>query len=204
MTQLLLATSNRGKIAELRAMLGPSVQVLSFADLGIESPEETGATFAENAMLKARHGATASGLVTVADDSGIEVDALGGAPGIHSARYAGEPSSDERNREKLQEEMRAIPEPNRAARFVCEIAVATPGGDTRTFNGKLEGRVAEAPRGSGGFGYDSLLELPDGRTVAELRPDEKNAISHRGVALRNALPYLHSVLESMASRPKEG
>lgn len=204
MIQLLLATRNRGKIAELQAMLGPLVEVVSLADLDIDSPEETGATFAENAALKARHGAEASGLVTVADDSGIEVDALDGAPGIRSARYAGEPGDDERNRVKLLEEMRGVLTERRSARFVSEIAVATPGGEVRTFRGTLDGQVAETPRGSGGFGYDSLLQLPDGRTVAELSPEEKNAISHRGVALRNALPYLHTVLESVPGRPKEG
>lgn len=204
MIHLLLATRNRGKIAELQAMLGPSVEVVSLAALDIESPEETGATFAENAELKARHGAAASGLVTVADDSGIEVDALNGAPGIRSARYAGEPGDDERNRAKLLEELQGVLTVCRSARFVSEIAVATPGGEVRSFHGTLEGRVAESPRGSGGFGYDSLLQLPDGRTVAELTPEEKNAISHRGVALRNALPYLQTVIESMAVRPEEG
>lgn len=202
MIQLLLATSNRGKIAELQTMLGPSVDVVSLADLGIESPEETGATFAENAVLKARHGAAASGLVTVADDSGIEVDALGGAPGVRSARYAGEPSDDERNRQKLLRELRGVPADKRTARFVSEIAVAVPGGNVRTFHGTLDGRVGDSPRGTGGFGYDSLLELPDGRTVAELTPEEKNAISHRGVALRNALPFLHTVIEMMARAPE--
>jgi XTP/dITP diphosphohydrolase len=202
MTQLLLATSNRGKIAELQAMLGASIDVVSLSDLGIEGPEETGTTFAENAALKARHGAAASGLVTVADDSGIEVDALRGAPGVRSARYAGEPGDDELNRQKLLRELRGIPTDQRSARFVSEIAVANPDGDVRTFHGSLAGRVAEAPRGTGGFGYDSLLELPDGRTVAELPPEEKNAISHRGVALRNALPYLHTVIASVASVPE--
>jgi XTP/dITP diphosphohydrolase len=204
MIQLLLATGNRGKIAEFQALLGPSVDVVSLADLGIDSPEETGETFAENATLKARHGAAASGLVTVADDSGIEVDALDGAPGIRSARYAGEPGDDERNRQKLLRELHGMPAQDRSARFVCDIAVATPEGETRTFHGTLEGRVAESLRGDGGFGYDSLLELPDGRTVAELTPEEKNAISHRGMALRTALPYIHTVVEAMASAPKEG
>lgn len=204
MIQLLLATSNRGKIRELQHLLGASVEVLSLADLGIESPEETGASFAENAELKARHGAAASGRITVADDSGIEVDALDGAPGIRSARYAGEPADDARNRHRLLRELDGVPQERRTARFVCEIAVATPGGEVRTFHGTLEGRVAERPRGTGGFGYDSLLELPDGRTVAELSAEQKNAISHRGTALRNALPYLHTVIDTMATRPKEG
>lgn len=202
MTQLLLATSNRGKIAELQALIGPAADVVSLSDLGIESPEETGATFEENAVLKARHGAAASGLVTVADDSGIEVDALGGAPGIRSARYAGEPADDDSNRQRLLRELADVPAARRTARFVCAIAVATPEGTVRTFHGALEGRVTDTPRGDGGFGYDPLMELPDGRTVAQLSPEEKNAISHRGAALRNALPYLHAVIESMASVPE--
>ncbi len=204
MTRLLLATTNRGKIAELQDMLGSAADVVSLADIGATSVEETGTTFAENAELKARHGAEASGLVTVADDSGIEVDALNGAPGIRSARYAGEPGDDEQNRQKLMAELHGTPTEQRTARFVCEIAVATPAGELRTFHGTLEGRVAERPRGTGGFGYDSLMELPDGRTVAELTADEKNAISHRGEALRNALPYLQSVLDTMTEEPKEG
>ncbi len=204
MVKLLLATSNPGKIAELQRMLGTTTEVLSLADAGVTSPEETGADFAENAVLKARHGAAGSGIVTVADDSGIEVDALGGAPGIRSARYAGEPGDDEKNRQKLLAELEGVPADRRSARFVCEIAVATPGGEVRTFRGTLDGRVTDRPRGTGGFGYDPLLELPDGRTVAELTPEEKNAISHRGEALRNALPYLQSVLDTMADGPKEG
>lgn len=203
MRKLLLATSNRGKIAELQAMLGPEVEVVSLADIGAESPEETGASFAENATLKAQHGARVSGLVTASDDSGIEVDELGGAPGIRSARYAGEPSDDERNRLKLLEAMRDVPTAQRAARFVCEIAVAIPDGPVRTFHGTLEGRVSQVPRGTGGFGYDSIMELPDGRTVAELAASEKNAMSHRAEALRNALPYLQTVLDTMAVGPKE-
>lgn len=204
MVKLLLATSNPGKIAELQDMLGATTEVLSLADVGVTSPEETGADFAENAVLKARHGAAGSGFVTVADDSGIEVDALDGAPGIRSARYAGEAGDDEKNRQKLLAALEGVPASRRSARFVCEIAVATPDGEVRTFRGTLGGRVAAGPRGAGGFGYDSLLELPDGRTVAELTPEDKNAISHRGEALRNALPYLQTVLDAMAAGPKEG
>lgn len=204
MSKLLLATSNRGKIAELQDLLGSTVEVVSLSDLGVSSPEETGSTFAENAVLKARHGAAVSDLITVADDSGIEVDALGGAPGIHSARFAGLHGDDERNRQKLLADLRETPENLRSARFVCEIAVATPDGEVRTFRGTLDGRVAQEPRGSGGFGYDALMELPDGRTVAELAPEQKNAISHRGAALRNALPYLQTLLDTMAVVPKEG
>jgi XTP/dITP diphosphohydrolase len=202
MSRVLIATGNPGKIAELQAMLGPAVDVVSLSELAIESPEETGATFAENATLKARHGAAASGLVTVADDSGIEIDALGGAPGVRSARYAGEPGDDERNRRKVLRELAGTPEMARGARFVAVIAVAAPNGQVQTFRGTLDGRVTDAPRGEGGFGYDSLLELPDGRTVAELSADEKNAISHRGTALRNALPFLHELLDNGAESPK--
>jgi XTP/dITP diphosphohydrolase len=202
MTNLLLATANRGKISELQAMLGRSARVLSLADLDLASPEETGQTFEDNAELKARHGALASGLVTVADDSGIEVDALDGAPGVRSARYAGESGDDARNREKLLAALAGTPPEGRAARFVSVIAVATPTGETRLFRGTLDGRVAGAARGTGGFGYDSVLELPDGRTVAELSQEQKNAISHRGTALRLALPYLHQLLNARPDGPE--
>jgi XTP/dITP diphosphohydrolase len=200
MTRVLIATGNRGKIAEIQAMLGDAAEAVPLSVLGLEGAEETGSTFEENAILKARQGATESGLVTVADDSGIEVDALHGAPGVRSARYAGEPSDDERNRLKLLRELEN--NEDRSARFVCVIAVAAPDGSVKTFRGTLDGVVTRAPRGSGGFGYDSLLELPDGRTAAELSSAEKNAISHRGTALRNALPYLHELLVSMAATPE--
>ena len=152
MIQLLLATSNRGKIRELQHLLGASVEVLSLADLGIESPEETGGSFAENAELKARHGAVASGRITVADDSGIEVDALDGAPGIRSARYAGEPADDARNRHRLLRELDGVPQERRTARFVCEIAVASARagpvdlGTTRCWSCRMAAPLRSFPR----------------------------------------------------------
>ncbi len=145
----------------------------------------------------------ASGLVTISDDSGIEVDALDGAPGVRSARWSGT-GDDEQNRLKLMRELDGVPPSARSARFVCVIAIASPGRDVSTFHGTLDGVVADGPRGSQGFGYDALLELPDGRTVAELPASEKNAISHRGIALKNALPYIRSLTESSRPESTEG
>ncbi len=196
--RLLIATGNAGKIAELAALIGDQAEVVSLAEAGIASPEETGTTFEENAALKAVNAARESGLVTVADDSGIEVDALAGAPGVRSARFAGDDATDEQNTAKLLREMEEVPDEDRTARFVSVIVVATPDGRTKAFRGALEGMVGRSPRGSGGFGYDPVMVLPDGRTVAELEPAEKNRISHRGTALRNALPYIHELLESEA------
>jgi len=197
--RLLVATGNRGKVVELHELLGHErFEVVSLTDVGVESPEETGTTFRENAVLKARLAARASGLPTVADDSGIVVDALGGEPGVRSARFAGDGATDADNRALLLERLRGTEPDRRAARFVCVIAVAEPDGTTETFEGFLEGRVAEQERGSGGFGYDSIFLLDDGRTVAELAPEEKNRMSHRARALEKALPYIHSLFDEDA------
>ncbi|HEV2127361.1 MAG TPA: RdgB/HAM1 family non-canonical purine NTP pyrophosphatase [Thermomicrobiales bacterium] len=198
MPRLLIATGNTGKIAEMEALIGDRAEVISLAEAGIESPEETGTTFEENAALKAVNAARESGLVTVADDSGIEVDALGGAPGVRSVRYAGDDATDEQNIAKLLHELEGVPDEARTAGFVSVIVVATPDGRARAFRGTLEGMVGRSPRGGGGFGYDPVMVLGDGRTVAELEPGEKNGISHRGTALRNALPYIHELLDSGA------
>lgn len=198
MKHILVATGNPGKVRELDSLLGPEVQVLSLADVGLEGAEETGATFEENAFLKANHAARQTGLLTVADDSGIVVDALGGAPGVRSARYSGPGATDASNREKLLRELAEVPSGRRTARFVSVIAVVAPDGRGQAFLGTLEGDVAVSERGQGGFGYDSIFQLPDGRTVAELSHDEKNSISHRGTALRNALPYIYSLLAEQA------
>jgi XTP/dITP diphosphohydrolase len=199
MSRVLIATENRGKVTELHALLGERVDVASLDDVGLAGAEETGETFEENAILKATSAARSTGLIAIADDSGIEVDALGGAPGVRSARYDGEGATDERNRVKLLRELAALGAVDRAARFVCAIAVASPDGEVRTFHGALDGTVATEPRGSGGFGYDAILMLQDGRTVAELTPDEKNRISHRGTALKNALPYINELIGSEAA-----
>lgn len=193
MPRILIATSNNGKVAEFSSLLGGLYDLVSLRDVGLASPDETGVTFEENAILKATAAAQESGLITVADDSGLEVDALGGQPGVRSARFAGESATDSENVVLLLDRLNGVPEEARTARFVCVIAVAMPNGRTRTYRGVLPGTITTSPRGTNGFGYDPVLELSNGRTVAELLPDEKNAISHRGNAFRTAIPYLHSI-----------
>ena len=191
------ATNNPGKLKELRRILEKAgFAVKSLRELGIDlDPEETGATFAENAALKAAAFCRASALPTVADDSGLCVDALGGAPGVYSARYAGAHGDDEANNRKLLAAMQAVPEGQRAARFVSAVCLMLPNGRTLTVQGECPGRIGPAPRGHNGFGYDPLF-IPDrvgagagtlpntaGRTYAELADEEKDAISHRGRAM---------------------
>jgi XTP/dITP diphosphohydrolase len=183
-----LASSNSGKLRELAAILAPlGYELVTQASLGIDTPPETGVTFAENALLKARHAARLSGLPAIADDSGIEVDALGGRPGVYSARYAGEGATDLANLQKMLEELRDVPTERRSARYQCVIAFARSAEDAAPLlaYGSWEGRVLTAPRGTGGFGYDPLFQ-PIGLelTAAELPAEEKNARSHRAEALR--------------------
>ncbi len=185
-TRVVLATRNAGKISELAALLqdcGVEVVGLSaFPDIG-EIPE-TGATFLENARLKARAVCQATGLISLADDSGLCVDALDGAPGVYSARYAGENATDADNNAKLLAALAHVPEAQRTCRFVSVVVAAAPNGRELVAQGTWEGRVAFAPAGTGGFGYDPLFFDPKlGRTAAELTPAEKNARSHRGKAL---------------------
>lgn len=194
MTKLLVATANEHKLAEFRSLLGQDVDIVSLRDVDVQSPEESGDSFVDNASIKAKHASKATGLVAVADDSGIVVDALGGAPGVRSARFAGPEATDEENRRLLLHRLREVPPYGRTARFVCVIAVARPDGMLRTFEGLLEGSVAVHERGASGFGYDPIFEVSDGSTVAELPPEEKNRMSHRAMALQNALPYIHEVL----------
>lgn len=194
---LAIASNNAGKIAELRALVGDAIRLLTLSDLGLDSPEETGSTFEENAVLKARYLHQETGLPALADDSGLEVDALDGEPGVHSARYAGEPSDDAANRSRLLASMRDVPATERAARFVSVIAIVDRDGVVRTTRGTCDGSVAYTERGSGGFGYDSIFELPDGRTMAELPAAEKNRISHRAVAMRLALASIRQAVESL-------
>jgi XTP/dITP diphosphohydrolase len=193
--RLVLATRNRGKLAELRRILaGLDVALLSAADAGVGEVEETGSTFAENALLKARAAVAATGLPCVADDSGLEVDALDGEPGVRSARYAGQHGDDEANLRLVLERLRG--EQRREARFVCCAALVTPDGREQVVQGELHGRIAERPLGSGGFGYDPVF-VPAGehRTAAELTPAEKDAISHRGRAFRTLRPAVAELLE---------
>lgn len=199
MTKLLVATQNRGKVKEFSQLLGDLADItwLSLWDvaLGDIDVEETGSTFEENAALKAQAYSQASGLITLADDSGLVVDALNGAPGIYSARYgAPDVSSDQGRYELLLKNLAALNAPDRSARFVCAIAIGIPHQPVQIVKGFVEGTIAAAPRGENGFGYDPIFLLPDGRTMAEIPAEEKNAISHRGNALKVALPILRQIL----------
>jgi len=199
MTDLLVATQNRGKLDEYRDMLNElgDINWLSLWDVGLAGMEveESGSTFEENARLKAVAYAEATGIFTLADDSGLMVDALDGAPGIYSARY-GAPAagSDQERYDLLLHNLQGVPHEKRTARFVCVIAMASPGQPVHFAPGSVEGHIATAPRGEHGFGYDPVFLLPDGRTMAQLSPDEKHIISHRGNALRAALPILRELL----------
>jgi XTP/dITP diphosphohydrolase len=185
--RLLLSTRNEHKRREFGELLAPH-EVEALPD-DVELPPETGETFAENAFGKARAAAQATGRVAIADDSGIEAGALGGAPGVRSARYAGEHATDEENLDML---LREAPAGSPLA-YVCALAYVDPSGEERLFEGRCTGRLADAPRGSGGFGYDPAFipdDLDDGRTMAELTQEEKDAISHRGRAARALLAWL--------------
>jgi len=220
---LLIATTNKGKVAEIASLLeGSGRRAIGLEDLPQVPPpvEETGTTFVENALIKADYYHAATGLLTLADDSGLEVDALDGRPGVYSARYGAEGLSGAQQVSLLLDEMKDTPEENRTARFVCVVALVGAAGETsdtqesvrrldgalvdspvgpqirRTFEGRCEGRIALAPRGAGGFGYDPIfIDAELGRTFAELSPEEKSSRSHRGKALRAAIEYLESILK---------
>jgi len=202
--RLVLATNNPGKIRELQELLAPlGVEVLEQSRFTDEVAEETGLSFVENAIIKARHAARASGLPAIADDSGLEVDALHGAPGIYSARYAGPQASDVDNLQKLLLELRNVPRERRAARYRCAIAFLRWDLDPSPIlcQASWAGRIADQPRGSRGFGYDPIFELPElNQTVAELSAAVKNRMSHRGQALRQLL----DVLSAQQSTPLAG
>jgi XTP/dITP diphosphohydrolase len=190
---MVLASGNPGKAREIGAMLAPAgIEIVSQATFGLESADETGATFIENALLKARHAAAGSGLPAIADDSGLVVDALGGAPGIHSARYAGE-GGDAANIRKLLTALDGLPEKARSARFVCVAVLLRHPDDPLPLvcEGRWEGVIASAPRGAGGFGYDPVF-IPRGGvgSAAELEAAEKNRVSHRGRAFGELLARL--------------
>ncbi|HEX6256591.1 MAG TPA: RdgB/HAM1 family non-canonical purine NTP pyrophosphatase [Euzebyales bacterium] len=190
MTRVVLATRNHHKVTELRRILADApIELLSGLDLDLPEVEETGDTFAANALLKAEACVAATGLPAVADDSGLVVDALGGEPGARSARYAGEDADDESNLRLVLERLGAARQ--RSARFVCVAALAMPGGGHITEEGVMEGVLTDAPRGDGGFGYDPIfVAVGQQRTNGELTPDEKDAISHRGAAFRALRPHL--------------
>jgi XTP/dITP diphosphohydrolase len=189
MRALLLATTNHHKLAEFRTIFSDiPFKLLSPLDINLDiDVEETGTTFAENAELKARAYAQASGLLSLADDSGLEIDALGGAPGVYSARFAGRNTSYAERFRLILQELQGLPPEQRNARFRCSIALAEPNGYCRIVDGVIEGRIADTPRGDHGFGYDPIFFVPElGKTTAELAPDEKNRISHRGRAAQQA------------------
>ncbi len=190
MLDLLVATSNAGKVREFQSLLPAWIRVVGLDAVHVVMPEETGASFAENARLKAIAAASQSGMLACADDSGICVDALHGEPGIFSARYAGPGAADAANRAKLLAALAHVPAPERAARFVCSIVLADPTGVITETEGTCEGAIGTEERGSNGFGYDSLFVLPDGRTIAMVSSTEKDAVSHRGQAVRMLIPYL--------------
>lgn len=195
--KVLLATQNLGKVKELEELLADeNIEVLSVRDIDDwQEIEETGITFAENALLKAREAVKRTGLICLADDSGLEVDALYGEPGVLSARYAGEPKDDERNIDKLLERMAEVPEEQRTARFCCALAVVTPLGEEYLTEGTVEGKIIHQRRGKNGFGYDPVFLVQDfGRTMAELSAVQKNRLSHRAKALHNAIPILQELI----------
>ena len=201
---MVVATHSGHKVRELRELLAvPGLDLVSLDDLGIaDEPVEDGATFAANARIKARFAARATGLPALADDSGIEVDALGGGPGVHTRRYAGPTATDADNNAKLLRELGDLPAARRGARYVCVLVLAVPEPDARgglrlvARRGSSRGRIATEPRGSGGFGYDPIFEPagepPGGRTFGQYSAQEKHAISHRARAARRMAPILAS------------
>ncbi|WP_457974411.1 RdgB/HAM1 family non-canonical purine NTP pyrophosphatase [Arthrobacter sp. D1-17] len=213
--RLVLATHNKGKLRELRELLRGQVpgldvdtQVVDASAVGGPDVVETGVTFAENSLLKARAVAEATGLVAIADDSGLSVDVLGGAPGIFSARWAGRHGDDAANLQLLLAQLADVPDAHRGAAFVCAAALAVPGSPSGSAHadgprevveyGQLAGTLLREPRGEGGFGYDPILQpLGLNRSCAELSPEEKNAISHRGQAFRALLP---AIVDALADR----
>jgi XTP/dITP diphosphohydrolase len=192
--KLVIASNNPGKLREFQAMLAPlGIEVLTQAQLGIDEAEEPHCTFIENALAKARHVSAASGLPALADDSGICVEALGGAPGVLSARYAGEPKSDTRNNEKLLQQMQGIE--NRRAHYYCVLVLVQHAADPQPLiaEGEWHGEIAHEERGEGGFGYDPLFWLPEsGKMSAELTRDEKAQISHRAKAMQILLQRINA------------
>jgi XTP/dITP diphosphohydrolase len=201
-TRVFLASRNAKKLGEMRRILDqhlPGTEVLGLDDVAAyDEPVEDQPTFEGNALLKARAGLAATGLPTVADDSGLCVDALNGMPGVLSARWSGQPKSDDRNNSLLLHQLADVPDERRGAHFTCAIAFCAPGHEPLVVEGRMDGRVIHETRGSGGFGYDVLFEAVEfpGRTTAELDPADKDAISHRGRALREIAPEIVRVLSA--------
>lgn len=192
--RIVLATGNAGKLKEIRALLAPlAFDVVPQGELGISDAAETGLTFIENALIKARHAAQHSGLPALADDSGLAVDALGGAPGIYSARYAGPQAHDTDNNQKLLRELADTPDAQRGARYHCVLVYLRHAADPTPLicHGQWQGRILNEPQGDGGFGYDPLFFVPiENCSAAELSAARKNALSHRGQALRLLIQHL--------------
>lgn len=191
--KIVVATHNKGKLREFKAALEPlGIEAVSIADVvTVPEPEETGTTFLENARIKAQYYMKASQLPCLADDSGLAVDALDGAPGVYSARYAGEACDDEANNAKLIQALQAVPFEKRIARYVCELVLAYPDGREVTATGYCEGLIQDTPEGEGGFGYDPYFYVPQfQQTMAQISLAQKNAISHRGLALQSLLSKL--------------
>jgi XTP/dITP diphosphohydrolase len=203
--RLVIATANTGKLREFRALLaGLPFEQVSQASIGVVPIPETGCSFSSNALLKARHAAAATGSAAIADDSGIEVDALGGAPGICSARYAGEEANDAANNAKLLAALAGVPPAERRARYRCALVFVEGPADRLplTAEGVWEGFILEAPRGAGGFGYDPYFWLPElAASAAELDPAEKNRRSHRGMALRSLREQLAERMHARSEGP---
>ena len=191
---LVIASNNAHKIEEIRAMLDDDMIVMSLDEAGVAlDAEETGETFAENAVLKAECVCKKTGMPALADDSGLTVDALDGAPGVRSARYAGDHGHDGENNTLLMKNLAGVPLYDRTAQFVCAMALAVPGRETVVETGVCPGVVTFEPRGENGFGYDPYFEYISGQTFAEMTEDEKNRVSHRAVALRRMLPHLENL-----------
>ncbi|WP_341719320.1 RdgB/HAM1 family non-canonical purine NTP pyrophosphatase [Micromonospora sp. FIMYZ51] len=201
MNKVLLATRNRKKLIELQRILDGAIGAHRIALIGLDDVEaypelpETGLTFGENALIKAREGCRRTGLPTIADDSGLAVEALNGMPGVFSARWAGRHGDDQANLQLVLDQVADVPDEHRGASFVCTVVLVLPGGKEHLVDGRQAGRLLRAPRGDGGFGYDPIF-LGDGqdRTNAELTPEEKDAISHRGKALRELAALVAKVL----------
>jgi XTP/dITP diphosphohydrolase len=198
--KVFLASRNAKKLGEMRRILAaylPDVEVLGLDDVAAyHEPVEDQPTFEGNALLKAQAGLAATGLPSVADDSGLCVDALNGMPGVLSARWSGQPKSDDRNNALLLDQLHDVPDDRRGAHFACAVAFCAPGHEPLVVEGRMDGRVVRETRGTGGFGYDVVFEADDqpGRTTAELDPDTKDAISHRGRALRAIAPEIAAIL----------
>lgn len=200
MREILLATRNRGKVREIEQLTADAGWTWRGLDDFPDIPDvvEDGATFAENARKKALHYAAATGLTTLADDSGLEVDGLDGKPGVHSARYAGSPKSDAANNRKLVEALRGVPAEKWTARFRCAMALVGDGEVVAETSGAVEGRIVAEPRGDGGFGYDPHFFVGQcGKRMAELPPETKNAISHRGQAMRAMVARMGEGIEGL-------